>query len=520
MQNFEKKKNLFDNILELQNILSILEISLSIFLGPISQQCIAINNNTLSIITNGLDFLKMLTFSSKNTNFIIKVIEQTSLKTFKISSNGTTITSFFSSILLFNSLKYVKIGYNPLLISSGFLKIAYFSLERLNSVSIQIKKTSQLQYLLKTLLLKTTLPRFFKALLSIIKKLKKNTLILIEENDTSNTEVEVCQGIEIDKGFLSPYFVNDFNNFEVFYQNAYILTSKSSINSISQLMEIINFCKKKNRPLIIFTEKINKEILSQLIIMNLQKKLKVAVIQYKSIRFLNDEILNDLSTLVNSTIINNNEKIFSITQLGIAEKVIIKKHKSLFFVSKFAKLITARKIKELTKKLLASETTYEKEIFSQRISRLTGNMMKIKLGKDTCNKYEFLLLKQKIEQCVETLQSSLEEGFIPGASTFYIQYLSDLYYWSTGNLVGDETVCVKIIEKFIKSFLQALFKYNHIAEQLNIRQPRKELWYTYNYRKKRFVNSIKDGLFDSTKATRGVFWNSLNLVSNILKSVF
>ena len=219
-----------------------------------------------------------------------------------------------------------------------------------------------------------------------------------------NNEIDVVQGIEIDRGFASSYFVNDVKNFEVVYDNPYVLITNQSINSINQIKDIIEFVKENNRSLVIVAEEINKDIISTLVLNNIQKKLKVVVVKYAAIKFVKTGILEDLATLTHSNyqlsdLKDNYYPKLTVDDLGQAEKVIVKKDKTTFIISKFAKLIAKRRINELNREFLTSETDYEKSLFKTRIARLSGQISKIKIG--LSNQYEIEEQRQKVENAIE-----------------------------------------------------------------------------------------------------------------------
>lgn len=518
MEHYKKKITLVKDIQKFQKFLVKINETLKIFLGPFQKNCINFETNEISFLTNGLNFLKHLNFFSNHENLFLKLFEQASLKTFNISSKGTTLTAFFSTTLLLESLKFLSVGYNSIFLSNGFTKIAYFSIERLSNYSIEITKFSQLKNLVKNLLTKNNknnLKKIEKFLSLAIGKFRKETNILIENNIKITTEVEFSQGIEIENGFLSTYFINDFKNFQIYYKNPYILICNFSMNSLLQLKDVISFCKSKNRALIIVTEGIEKKLLSHLILMSLKKQLKVAVIKYTSIKFLKDEFLNDLSILTHSCLNTEKNKIFSAADLGNAEKIVIKKNKSFFSFSKFSKLIALQRTKELTRNLLRAETVHEKENLKIRISRLSANLIKLKIDPSSTNKYENNFLKEKMERALETLRSSFEEGILPGGTAIYSYYSKELLNWSFVNLLGDEFICSKIVDSLIKLFsleLQKSFKKIFLKKKNSEKK-----FVSYNNSKKRVLSCFKEGFFDCTKTMRGVFWNSLNLVSTILK---
>ncbi len=211
------------------------------------------------------------------------------------------------------------------------------------------------------------------------------------------------------------------------------------------------------------------------------------------------------------------EKIFKIEELGQADKIIIKKEKSTFITSKFSKLVSQRRINELNRELLLSDSDYEKNIFKNRIARLSGNIAKIKVG--ISNKYEIDEQRKKVENAVNTVKSALEEGILPGGGSFYLHLRNELTNWSTVNLVGEEIfanyiVCSSLLRPFCELFNNNNLPSYYIQEDLlKLGYP-----YSYNLTEKKVVNSMVNGLLDSAKTIRAILWNSLTIVSTIITS--
>jgi len=235
-------------------------------------------------------------------------------------------------------------------------------------------------------------------------------------------------------------------------------------------------------------------------------------------------ILEDLATLTYSKFFVSNLKeeqrknvILTVDDLGQAEKVIVKKDKSTFIVSKFAKLLAKRRINELNRDLLTSETEYEKTIFKTRIARLSGRVAKIKVG--VSNQYQIEEQRQKIENAVNTIRSSLEEGFVPGGGTFYLYLQNEIANWSTLNLIGDEFFAGLIVKEALFRPFEELFE-NANTPRYQISQKLLKLGYPYGYNltTKKIVDTMKEGLIDSAKSVRAILWNSITIVSTIITS--
>jgi len=517
-KNFSLFKDIDENLKTIEDIDDCIKITL----GPTGKNGLISNQKKeLKFLTSGSLIIKALEFSKSSSNVILKLLEQASIKTHKISGDGSTTTLLIACQLLKSSLRFLVNGYNPILISNGLKRISYFLMEKVLEISVPISGMDQLIGVLKTALGKKLNTPLINLLFKSISNIGRDGLIVVEENISPINEIEIVQGIELDRGFASSYFVNDLKNFEVVYENPYILIASTALNSINQIRTIIDFIKSTNRPLIIIAEEINKDVISTLVLNNIQKKFKVAVIKYSSIKFLKTGILEDLSILTHSNYfssnLKNNIENITIEDLGQAEKVIIKKEKSTFIVSKFSKLIAKRRINELNRELLTSETEYEKNIFKTRIARLSGNIAKIKI--EISNQYKIEEERQKIENAINTIKSSLEEGIVPGGGISYLYLREELKHWSYLNLIGEEIYSTQIVMDALLRPFDELFNNTNTSKN-QIFQQISFLGYPYGYNllDQKIVHTFQTGLVDSTKSVRSILWNSLTLVSTIITS--
>ena len=523
LKNMKNKFSLFEQLEENLKKIEEIEDSIKITLGPTGKNGISLNRKgNIVFLTSGSLLLKALEFPTRSGNVILKLLEQAATKTSVISGDGSTTTILIACQLLKTSLKFLVNGYNAVFLNNGLKKICYFLLDKILEFSTPVSDINQLIGVLKTSLGKKVNPEFLNLLKSCVSQVTKDGIILVEENKTPSNEIEIVQGIELDKGYASSYFVNDAKNFEVVYENPYVFISHVEINSLNQIRKIIEFVKENNKPLVIVAEKISKDIVSTLVLNNIQKKLKVVVIKYSSVTFIKNGLLEDLATLTYSnyyvpTVKSNEIVNFDIQDLGQAEKVIVKKDKSTFVISKFVKLIAKRRVNELNRELLLCETDYEKSIFKNRIARLSGQIMKIKIG--ISNQYKIEEERQKIENAITTIKSALEEGVLPGGGSFYFHIREELFNWSSLNLIGDEFFASQIIgEAFIRPFKELLANTNnsnvYIAEEItSLGYP-----YGYNLLENKVCNTLTNGILDSTKSVRAIVWNAINIISIIITS--
>lgn len=517
---FSLFQNLEKNLITIDQI----DNSIKLTLGPTGKNGIVSNKiGNLKIITSGSLLLNSLEFVTNSENVILKLLQQASSKTSTISGDGSTMTTLFCCQMLKSSLKLLNNGYNSIFISNGLKRIGSFLIDKSLEFSIPISNSNQLIGVLKTNLGKKINTKIFDLLENSVGKIGRDGLILVEENISEENEIQLIQGIELERGFASSYFVTDLKNFEVVFEKPYVLLTKNLLESINQIRNILEYIKENNRPLVIVVEEINKDLLSTLVLNNLQKKIKIVVIKYKGIEFKKDGILEDLSLLTHSTYSNEKTKekkdFFNVEDLGQVEKVIVGKNKSTFIMSKFAKLLAQRRINELNRELLSSETEYERNFFKTRIARLSGNIARIKVG--VSNKYEMDEQKQKIENALQTVKSSLEEGILPGGGIFYFHLREELANWSYLNLIGDEYFSSFIMsETLLRPFQQLLQNTNNQAKSFEILENLLKLGYPFGYDliQEKIVNTFENGLVDSSKSIRAVIWNSISIISTLITS--
>jgi chaperonin GroEL len=518
----KKKFSLFEQFNTNIETINDIDSCIKITLGPTGKNgIVADSKGNLTFITSGSLLMKSLDFPTSAGNVILKLLEQAANKTYSISGDGSTTTVLFCCQLLITSLRFLVNGYNPIFISNGLKRLSYFLVDKVLEFSRPISNLSEIVGVLKTSLGKKVNTDLFLLLKDCVTQIGRDGLILVEENISPVNEIEVVQGIELDKGYASSYFVNDLKNFEVIYENPYLLITSNPINALNQIRDVIEYVKTNNRPLVIVAEEISKDIISTLVLNNIQKKLKVVVVRYSSIKFVKNGILEDLSLLTHSNYFVSNLKdsnvTFTIEDLGQAEKVIIKKEKSTFIVSKFAKLIAKRRINELNRELLTSETEYEKNLFKTRIARLSGYIAKVKIG--VSNKYQIEEQRQKVENAINTIRSALEEGIIPGGGCFYLYLQNEILNWSYVNLIGDEVFASQIIsEALVRPFKELFINSNTPRYQISQNILKLGYPYGYNLTEKKLVHTLKEGLVDSAKSVRAILWNSISIVSTIITS--
>lgn len=513
----------FENVESILKKLSQIYNTIKIFLGPTGKNGILLSKkNEIKLLIKGSFVLSSLNLNeSKNMSFLLKIFDQASKKTASISGDSSLTNILFACQLLKSSLGFLLTGYNSIFLSSGLKKIAFFCIEKVIELAKPVKNFDELKNITRTSIGKKIDLDLLKSIENTISCISRDSLIVVEENFFPFNEVTNMKGLELDKGFVSSYFINDFQNFTANYDNPYVLIVPHEINSINQIKNVLDYSNQTKHPLVIICENISKEIISTLVLNNLKKKIQVVVIKYNKIKFFKAGILEDLAILTNAAffdslapklkLMHNYKK----EDLGQASKIIITREKSRFFISKYSKLNAERRINELNRQFLVTETDFEKSNIKTRIARLSGNILKIKVG--SLNQYQIQEERQKIENLLITLNACLEEGILPGGGVFYLYLIEELKRWSILNLQGEEQFSTQIaIKALSKPFFELCENTNQKYFLLKNKLENLGYPYSFDFIKKKIIHSFDDGIIDSAKSIRTNLWNSFSLIATLI----
>ena len=506
--------------------IQIIENSLKIFLGPTGKKALSCTKNgKLQQISNSLLLLKSLELEPYTVNILFKLFMHASLRSFTVSGNGATTNILLACNLLKNALKFLLCGYNPLIINNGLTKSMQFLTQKVLELAIPISTTEQIEGVFRTTLKKKVSLELSNLLSKSSASISRESAITIEENSSALNTLDIVQGVEIDQGFASPYFSNDVKLLEVIYENPLLLVAASPIHFMNQIQQIIEYVQAKNRPLIILVENVSDAVVSALILGTIKKKFRVVVIKYRAIKFVKTGLLEDISLLAHSSnhmewqTKNINEEFnrtWHAAELGNLQKAVIKKEQSVFIFSKFSKIIASRRMNELNRELLSCQTGYEKSLFKARIARFSGSIIKIKIGTAPLNEIEND--RQLLESAVHVLDSSLQEGIIPGGGVFYLRLKEELLHWSSFNLIGDEIFSSQIINDALLEVVNILFANMEAPNFFILLKKIANLGYPWGYHlvQKKFLNAAEAGLVDSAKSIRTSLWHSISIISTII----
>ena len=352
-----------------------------------------------------------------------------------------------------------------------------------------------------------------------LSKVGKEGVISLEEGKGITTELEITEGMKLEKGFISPYFITNTDKMEVVYENPLILLTDKRITLIQQdLLPVLELVTKTKRPLLIIADDVEKEALATLILNKLRGIVNVVAVRSPGFGEQRKLMLQDIAVLTGGTVITQDAGLslenLNINLLGQARSIVVNKDTTTIVAEGTEDSIKTR-CEQLRKQINTSETAYEKEKLQDRIAKLSGGIAVIKVGAVT--ETEMRDKKLRLEDAINATRAAVEEGIVPGGGTTLTHLSENLITWAKNNLKEDELVGALILSRAIIAPLR------RIAENAGINGPviveqvqEKDFEFGYNAATNKFENMYETGIVDPTKVTRSGLQNATSIASMIL----
>merc|ERR1712032_1077672 len=348
----------------------------------------------------------------------------------------------------------------------------------------------------------------------------KEGIISLEEGKGITTELEITEGMKLEKGFISPYFITDTDKMEVCYENPLVLLTDKKITLVQQdLLPVLEQVTKTKRPLVIFADDVEKEALATLILNKLRGIVNVVAVRAPGFGEQRKLMLQDIAILTGGTVITQDAGLsldnIQLDLLGQARRIIVTKEGTTIVAS--GQTLDEIKIRceQLRKQANVADTSYEKEKLQDRIAKLSGGIAVIKVGAVT--ETEMKDKKLRLEDAINATRAAVEEGIVPGGGTTLAHLSENVSTWAKNNLKEDELIGALIISRAI------IFPLKRIVENAGINGPiivdkvqEEEFEVGYNAANNIFGNMYKQGVVDPAKVTRSGLQNATSIASMIL----
>lgn len=467
------------------------------------------------ITKDGVSVAKEIDLKDPVENMGAQLLKEVAQKTADIAGDGTTTATVLAQSIITNGLKNLAAGADPMSLKRGIEKAVDQVVENLKSQSKQVCNNDEIKAVA------TISANNDSEIGSLIAKAMQTVgnsgVITVEEARGIETELKIVEGMQFDKGYISPFFVTNPETMECVFDNPYILITDKKISSMKDILPILEKTVQTSRPLLIISEDMDSEALATLVVNKMRAGLRVAAVKAPAFGDRRKEVLEDIAVLTGGVYISE-ERGYKIenaelSQMGSCEKVAIGKDTTTIIGGSGKKSDIELRVSQIKSQIEKSTSDYDKEKLQERMASLSGGVGVIYVGAST--ETEMKEKKDRIDDALHATRAAVEEGIVPGGGTAYIRAIESI---SELDLHGDEMTGANIIKKSLEEPLRQIVQNAGGDEGSIIINGVKNGNgdYGYNARKGEFENLLKSGVIDPTKVTRVALQNASSIASMFL----
>jgi len=468
------------------------------------------------ITKDGVTVAKEIELKEAIENMGAQMVKEVASKTNDQAGDGTTTATVLAQAIFNTGLKNVTAGANPMELKRGIDKAVATVVENLKSQSVEINDSHEKIEQVATISANND-NAVGKVIAEAMQKVKKEGVITIEEAKGTDTTVKIVEGMQFDRGYISPYFVTDTEKMEAVYDNPFILIYDKKISNMKEFLPILEKVVQSGRPLLIISEDVDSEALATLVVNRLRGGLKIVAVKAPGFGDRRKEMLEDIAILTGGTVISE-EKGFKledadIAMLGTAEKITVDKENTTIVSGKGDKNAIEGRIGMIKAQIEKTTSDYDREKLQERLAKLAGGVAVIYVG--AASEVEMKEKKDRYDDALHATRAAIEEGIIPGGGVAYIRSISSLK-----NLKGeneDQKIGIDIVRRALEEPLRQIAANAGKEGSVIVNAIAKGKGdYGYNARTDQFVNMIEAGVIDPTKVARVALENAASIAGMLL----
>jgi len=495
---------------------NILANAVKVTLGPKGRNVVLDKSFGAPTVTkDGVSVAKEIELKDKFENMGAQLVKEVASKTSDLAGDGTTTATVLAQAIVNEGLKSVAAGVDPMDIKRGIDKAVEAVTAELKKVSVPCKDRKAIAQV------GTVSANADEAIGNIIAdamdKVGKEGVITVEEGKGLDNELDVVEGMQFDRGYLSPYFINNSQSQTVELDSPLILITEKKISNIRDLLPVLEGVAKQGRPLLIIAEDVEGEALATLVVNNLRGILKVAAVKAPGFGDRRKEMLKDIATLTGGTVIAEEvglslEKA-TLTDLGQAKKIQIDKENTTIVDGAGEKGKIEARVAEIRKQVEASTSDYDREKLQERLAKLAGGVAVIKVGAAT--EVEMKEKKARVEDALHATRAAVEEGIVPGGGVALVRASKFLDTFKVAN--SDQQIGVNILRRAIQEPMRQIVKNSGDEPSVVLAKVLEGTGaYGYNASNGTYGDMIELGIIDPTKVTRLALQNSASVAGLLL----
>ncbi len=468
-----------------------------------------------TVTKDGVTVAKEIELADSIENMGAQMVKEVATKTSDLAGDGTTTATVLAQAIFREGLKNVTAGSNPMELKRGIDKAVEALVAELKALSVPANTTKAITQV--GTISANNDPEIGKLIAEAMEKVGKEGVITVEEAKGLATELDTVEGMQFDRGYLSPYFVTDPESMEVVLESPYILIHDKKIASMKELLPVLEKVAQSGKPLLIIAEDVEGEALATLVVNKLRGTLKVAAVKAPGFGDRRKEMLRDIAILTEGQTISEEVGFklenATLNELGQAKRVVIDKDNTTIVDGKGKKDSIQGRISEIRAAIDKSTSDYDKEKLQERLAKLAGGVAVIHVGAAT--ETEMKEKKARVEDALHATRAAVEEGIVPGGGVALIRCQSAL---DKVKASGDEKIGVDIIRRAIEEPIRAIAINAGVEGSIVLAKVKesKDKSFGYNAATDVYEDMIKAGVIDPTKVTRTALQNAASIASLML----
>ena len=490
--------------------------TVKVTLGPKGRNVVLDKSYGAPLITNdGVTIAKEIELEDKFENMGARLVKEVSTKTNDVAGDGTTTATVLAQAMIKEGVKNVAAGADPMAIKRGIEKAVDGAVKELKEITSSVNGKEDIA---RVASISANNSEVGSLIADAMEKVSKDGVITIEESKTSNTELNVVEGMQFDKGYVSPYMVTDTEKMEAIVDNPYILITDRKISNIQEILPLLENLMQSSGKLVIVCDDIESEALSTLILNKLRGVLNVVAVKAPGFGDKRKAMLEDIAILTGGEVISQDLgmelKDTQIEQLGRAKQIKVQKENTIIVDGSGDKEAISTRVKQIKAQIEETKSEFDKENLQERLAKIAGGVAVIGVGAAT--EVEMKDKKLRIEDALSATKAAVEEGIVAGGGTAYVNIIPAVEKIAK-SLNGGEKLGAEIVLKALEEPVKQIARNAGLEPAVILENVKKSaVGFGFDADKEQYVDMKKAGIVDPTKVTRSALQNAASIAAMVL----
>ena len=466
-----------------------------------------------TITNDGVTIARDIELEDPFENMGAQLVKEVATKTNDIAGDGTTTATLLAQAMIHEGMKNVAAGANPMIIKKGIDEAVKTLVDEIKAKSKKVEGQADIA---QVATISSANEETGKLIAEAMEKVGKDGVITVEESKTMRTNLSVKEGMQFDRGYISPYLVTDTDKMEATLDDPYILITDRKISAINDILPILEQVVKAGKQLAIIAEDVDGEALTTIVVNKLRGTFKALAVKAPGFGDRRKAMLQDIATLTGGTVISEElgRKLDSVTlaDLGQAHKMVSTKDETTIIGGKGDKDAIAERVAQIKQQISQTTSDFDREKLQERLAKLSGGVAVVEIGAAT--EVEMKDKKYRIEDALNATRAAVEEGIVAGGGTTFLDILPAL---DKLEVEGDEKVGVNIVKRAIEEPVRQIAQNAGLEGSVVVENVKKAgTGIGFNALKNEYVDMLKAGIVDPAKVTRSALQNAASIASMVL----